>query len=125
MADEKKEVFDVESAASLMKELRGSFNAGKTKSYEWRISQLKRIKKMIDEREKEIIEALQEDLSKPEYESFVAEVLHSLLFLLSLDHIIYLLSFVVLICKMFAFTKFWKVFSLTFSRQWHKWPSRG
>lgn len=88
MADEKKKVFDVESAASLVKELRGSFNAGKTKSYEWRIAQLKGIEKMIDEREKDIIEALHEDLSKPELEAFVSEVLHPLLFLLSLDFII-------------------------------------
>ncbi|XP_034691512.1 aldehyde dehydrogenase family 3 member H1-like isoform X3 [Vitis riparia] len=74
MADEKKKVFDVESAASLVKELRGSFNAGKTKSYEWRIAQLKGIEKMIDEREKDIIEALHEDLSKPEHEAFVSEI---------------------------------------------------
>ncbi|KAJ9671075.1 hypothetical protein PVL29_027186 [Vitis rotundifolia] len=74
MPDEKKKVFDVESAASLVKELRGSFNAGKTKSYEWRIAQLKGIEKMIDEREKDIIEALHEDLSKPELEAFVSEV---------------------------------------------------
>ena len=83
MADEEKKVFDIESAASLVKELRGSFNSGKTKSYEWRITQLKGIGKMIDEREKEILEALRKDLSKPEVEAFMSEVFHPLLFILS------------------------------------------
>lgn len=93
MEDAKNKVFDVESAASLVKELRGSFNSGKTKSYEWRIAQLQAIEKMIVDREKEIIGALREDLSKPEIEAFMSEVLYPLLSLLSyvMSYICYLL----------------------------------
>ncbi|KAL9233368.1 hypothetical protein vseg_008381 [Gypsophila vaccaria] len=75
MAEEKKEsVFDVQKAGLLVKELRGHFNTGKTKSYEWRVTQLKNISRMLVEREKEIIQALQEDLSKPVFEAYVAEI---------------------------------------------------
>lgn len=72
--ERERERFDVETAGLLMKELRTSFNSGKTKSYEWRISQLQSIAKMIEENEGEIIKALVEDLSKPQFESFVSEV---------------------------------------------------
>ena len=71
---EGKPKFDVDKTALIVKELRESFNSGRTKSYEWRISQLKSIEKMIDENEKEITEALHKDLSKPELEAFIAEV---------------------------------------------------
>ena len=75
MAEEKKEsAFDGEQAAMLAKELRVQFNSGKTRSYDWRIAQLKSISKMVDEREKDIIQALQKDLSKPEFEALVYEV---------------------------------------------------
>lgn len=75
MAEEKKEcAFDGEKAAMLVKELRVQFNSGKTRGYDWRIAQLKSISKMVDEREKDIIQALQKDLSKPEFEAFVSEI---------------------------------------------------
>jgi aldehyde dehydrogenase (NAD+) len=38
------------------------------------VSQLKGIEKMVEEREKDISEALYKDLSKPEFEAFVSEV---------------------------------------------------
>lgn len=72
--EEAKQTFDVDKAAVLVKELRKTFSSGKTKSYEWRMSQLESISKMIDEKEKEIIEALHKDLSKPELEAFISEV---------------------------------------------------
>lgn len=74
MAEEEKQVFDTNDAASLVKELRKNFGTGKTKSYEWRISQLEAIQKMTAEKEKEISEALYKDLGKPELEGFIAEV---------------------------------------------------
>ncbi|GMH10389.1 hypothetical protein Nepgr_012230 [Nepenthes gracilis] len=74
MAEERKISFDADDAALLVEELRGRFNLGRTKSYEWRVTQLKGISKMIDEREKEILEALQKDLSKPEIEAFLTEI---------------------------------------------------
>ncbi|XP_042517532.1 aldehyde dehydrogenase family 3 member H1-like [Macadamia integrifolia] len=78
MADEKvinkKERFDTDAAASLVKELRGTFYTGKTKSYEWRVAQIKSILKMLTDKERDIIEAIHKDLSKPEAEAYVAEI---------------------------------------------------
>lgn len=63
-----------EKASALVKELRESFNTGKTKKYEWRVSQLENILKMVEQREKDILSALHKDLSKPEQEAFISEV---------------------------------------------------
>lgn len=71
---EEKQVFDGEKAKLMVKELRKNFNSGRTKSYEWRISQLESIAKMLVEKEKDITEALQKDLAKPPFETFIAEV---------------------------------------------------
>ncbi|MED6218410.1 Aldehyde dehydrogenase 3 member I1, chloroplastic, variant 2 [Stylosanthes scabra] len=71
---QEKETFDGEKASLLVKDLRNTYNTGKTKSYEWRISQLEGIAKMLEEKEKEILEALYKDLSKPRLEGFIAEV---------------------------------------------------
>lgn len=70
----KSKVFDGTAASSLVKELRDTFGSGKTRSYEWRIKQLKNIIKMTDEHDKEIVEALRLDLCKPELETFVYEI---------------------------------------------------
>ncbi|XP_021863786.2 aldehyde dehydrogenase family 3 member I1, chloroplastic isoform X2 [Spinacia oleracea] len=75
MAEEKKESsFDADKANMLVQDLRQQFDSGKTKAYEWRVAQLEGISRMIDEREKEIVEAVHKDLSKPEFEAFVAEI---------------------------------------------------
>lgn len=70
----KNEVFDAEAASLFVKELRGTFATGKTKSYEWRVSQLKSLMKMLSEREPDIVDALRQDLDKPELESSIYEV---------------------------------------------------
>ncbi|KAL5820150.1 hypothetical protein ACOSQ4_023992 [Xanthoceras sorbifolium] len=70
----KQRKFDVKEGGLLMKELRTSFNSGKTKSYEWRKSQIQSIATMVEEKENEIIEALYKDLSKPKTEAFVSEI---------------------------------------------------
>ncbi|KAI3745900.1 hypothetical protein L6452_08311 [Arctium lappa] len=67
-------VFDTVAANSLVKELRSTVIAGKTKSYEWRASQLKSLLKMVEDRDKEICDALFSDLSKPETEAFIHEM---------------------------------------------------
>ncbi|KAI3977621.1 hypothetical protein MKX01_004154 [Papaver californicum] len=67
-------IFDSETASTLVKDLRKSFLSGKTKSYEWRVEQLKNICKMIDENEQEILDCLRIDLSKPQLEAFVSEI---------------------------------------------------
>ncbi|EOA16377.1 hypothetical protein CARUB_v10004527mg [Capsella rubella] len=66
--------FNGKEAALLVDELRTNFNTGRTKSYEWRISQLQNISRMLDDKEKCITEALYQDLSKPELEAFLAEI---------------------------------------------------
>ncbi|XP_011031097.1 PREDICTED: aldehyde dehydrogenase family 3 member H1-like [Populus euphratica] len=74
MTEGKKQPFDANEAPSLVKELKESFRTGRTRSYEWRVSQLKGIEKIVEEREKDISEALYKDLSKPEFEAFVSEI---------------------------------------------------
>ncbi|KAK8600854.1 hypothetical protein V6N13_059406 [Hibiscus sabdariffa] len=71
---EKKAGFDTESAKEVVKELRASFVAGKTKTYEWRRTQLTAMLKMMDENEPQIVAALTDDLSKPELESSIYEI---------------------------------------------------
>lgn len=70
-----KALFDSEEALMMVKELRVTFDCGKTRSYEWRISQLKAIIKLTEENEQQIYQALHSDLSKCETEAFVQEVL--------------------------------------------------
>ncbi|KAL4596215.1 hypothetical protein ACB092_12G148500 [Castanea dentata] len=67
-------VFDSEAASSMVKELRGEFLSGKTRSYEWRVTQLKNILKMSEDREQDIVKALHSDLTKPELESSIYEI---------------------------------------------------
>ncbi|KAK9950232.1 hypothetical protein M0R45_005733 [Rubus argutus] len=71
---EENKTFDSERAGLVVKELRKSFNSGRTKSYEWRMLQLNNVARMLDEKEKDIIEALYKDLSKPELETYIAEI---------------------------------------------------
>lgn len=68
------EVFDGDAASSMVKELRATFATGKTKSYEWRIEQLKRLLEVCESHEAEIIDALRADIAKPEFEAYVHEV---------------------------------------------------
>lgn len=77
MAEEKRVKFDAERANLLVTDMRKIFNKGKTKSYEWRVSQLEGILRMVEEKEQEIVRALYQDLSKPESEAFISEVLTS------------------------------------------------
>ncbi|XP_077249772.1 aldehyde dehydrogenase family 3 member H1-like [Tasmannia lanceolata] len=72
--EEEKDKFDIESVTFMVEELRRSFAEGKTRSYEWRIAQIKLLLKLVDEHESDIIEGLSKDLSKPEFESFISEI---------------------------------------------------
>ncbi|KAL0369269.1 UNVERIFIED_CONTAM: Aldehyde dehydrogenase [Sesamum calycinum] len=58
----------------VVKELRSTYSSGKTKTHEWRASQLKAIIRIVTHHEDEIVEALRSDLKKPELESFVHEI---------------------------------------------------
>lgn len=53
---------------------RNFFDEGNTRSYEFRITQLNRLKNMIKNNEKEILEALYLDLHKPAFEAFTSEI---------------------------------------------------
>jgi len=53
---------------------RNYFNSGATKSYEFRIKALKTFKAALKAREKEIYEALQADLNKAPFESYMTEL---------------------------------------------------
>lgn len=50
------------------------FNEGKTKDIDFRINQLEKLKSATIEHEKEILEALKQDLNKSEFEGYVTEI---------------------------------------------------
>lgn len=74
MQSQKRNVFDAETASSLVKELRDNFGSGRTRSYEWRVSQLKALLKAVVDNEEQIVDALRSDLAKPPLETIVYEV---------------------------------------------------
>jgi len=54
--------------------VRTAFLKGKSRSIEWRISQLKAITRMLDENEQVFVDALKSDLNKPLQETILAEI---------------------------------------------------
>ncbi|KAG6422777.1 hypothetical protein SASPL_113158 [Salvia splendens] len=66
-------------AEAAVRELRATYATGKTKSFEWRFSQLKAIQKIVSLHNEEIVEALRSDLQKPEFEAVIHEVKTSLI----------------------------------------------
>lgn len=50
------------------------FDDGHTLTYEFRLSQLKKLKDLIKENEDEIMESIQLDLAKPEFEGYTSEI---------------------------------------------------
>uniref|UniRef100_A0A803N4V1 Uncharacterized protein n=2 Tax=Chenopodium quinoa TaxID=63459 RepID=A0A803N4V1_CHEQI len=65
--------FGGEDAAEMVTELWRNFVSGKTRSYDWRVTQLKSIVKNVKERETEIVDALRSYINKPEFESVLFE----------------------------------------------------
>ena len=63
-----------ENYESLLDNARLAFGTGKTKSLEWRKTQLKQFIKLFEENAQEFYDALKKDLSKPKQESFSFEV---------------------------------------------------
>ncbi|GJW43314.1 aldehyde dehydrogenase family 3 member F1-like protein [Tanacetum coccineum] len=57
-----------------LKELRDTFNSGKTKEYSWRISQLRGLLHILEDRENDIFLALKKDLGKHHVEAYRDEV---------------------------------------------------
>jgi aldehyde dehydrogenase (NAD+) len=61
--------------AEIVSKQRDFFQTGQTKSIDFRLAQLKTLKQAIIEHTELIIEALQADLKKPEFEAYATEVL--------------------------------------------------
>ncbi|MGP4052761.1 aldehyde dehydrogenase family protein [Streptomyces sp. 2A115] len=63
-----------ETAAEVVGRLRATFNSGVTRSLDWRVSQLQRLRALLVENEQELIEALWADLRKNAAEAKVQEI---------------------------------------------------
>lgn len=59
---------------SIVQQQHRYFNTGRSKELSFRISQLKKLKKVLKEHEKELIEAVKKDFKKPPFESYVTEI---------------------------------------------------
>ncbi|CAI0393149.1 unnamed protein product [Linum tenue] len=73
IGEEKVTVFGEEEAKQLVNGLRVAYDSGRTRSYSWRVAQLKNVVRMCDDSEKEVVEALYKDLAKPELEGTLYE----------------------------------------------------
>ena len=60
------------ATAKALRRLQTSFRKGNTRSYEWRIKQLKGLKEMIIKNEKILLEALNLDLGRGLFEGLVS-----------------------------------------------------
>jgi aldehyde dehydrogenase (NAD+) len=61
-------------AAGLVRRLRETFDAGTTKSFEWRDEQLKAMARMLTEGEDELCAALAQDLGRPRFEAWAGDI---------------------------------------------------
>lgn len=64
---------DLAHIALTTAKLRASFDAGRTRSYEWRIEQLSAFQRMLETEEGVILKALNQDLGKSQLEGWMAE----------------------------------------------------
>ena len=68
------EMIDQVAVESMLKEHKKFFHTGETRSIDYRISALKRLKSIIKKYEKDIINALYRDLGKSEFEAYGTEI---------------------------------------------------
>src|SRR5262249_52481585 len=61
-------------AAALVASLRTPFPSRRTRPYEWRRDQLRAMRRMLVEREPELLDALASDLGKPPTEAYATDV---------------------------------------------------
>jgi aldehyde dehydrogenase (NAD+) len=61
-------------AAGIVRRLRATFESGKTRPLAWRFQQLEALRRMLIDREDEILDALHLDVGKPRLEAWIAEV---------------------------------------------------
>ncbi len=64
-------------AEVLSKALRTTFESGRTRPLAWRKEQLAGVRRMLDEGEAELVEALRQDLGRPTVEAFAADIGHA------------------------------------------------
>ncbi len=62
-------------AARTVAELRATFESGKTQGYAWRLQQLGRLERMLEEHRQDLLGALEADLGKSRHEGWVAELI--------------------------------------------------
>ena len=65
---------DQADIAGIVGTQRAFFNTGKTKDLSFRIAQLALLRKIIDDNEDAICEALKLDMNKPKFEAYVGEI---------------------------------------------------
>jgi aldehyde dehydrogenase (NAD+) len=64
-------------APVLNKTLRATFDSGRTRSLSWRSEQLAGLRRMMDEADAELTEALRQDLGRPSMEAYAADIGHT------------------------------------------------
>ncbi|MFL6205064.1 MAG: aldehyde dehydrogenase family protein [Acidimicrobiales bacterium] len=64
-------------APTLNKQLRATFDSGRTRPLAWREAQLAGLRRMMEEGEDELLEALRTDLGRPTAEAFAADIGHT------------------------------------------------
>ena len=64
-------------ASVLAKTLRATFDSGRTRPLAWRKEQLAGLRRMMEEGEEELLEALRLDLARPKVEAFAADIGHT------------------------------------------------
>lgn len=63
------------TVAQHVADLRETFRSGITRTYEWRIQQLKQLVRLLDENEQRFVDALRQDSGKSEFTTFAGEIL--------------------------------------------------
>jgi aldehyde dehydrogenase (NAD+) len=64
-------------AAVVAKSLRATYDGGRTRPLAWRQEQLAGLRRMMEEGEAELVEALRSDLGRPKVEAFAADIGHT------------------------------------------------
>lgn len=64
-------------AGVINKQLRGTFDTGRTRPIEWRQEQLAGLRRMMEEAEGELVDALRADLGRPSMEAYAADIGHT------------------------------------------------
>jgi aldehyde dehydrogenase (NAD+) len=64
-------------AALVVKQLRATFDSGRSRPLEWRQAQIAGLRRMLHEREEELVDALRVDLGRPRTEAYAADIGHT------------------------------------------------